>query len=142
IPLRCCRVLESAGPAHARVVDEHVELSEAALRGSNGALPVALARDVELDEHGFATLGADPGRHRRAFGFEDVADDDPRAFLREEPRLDGAHPARATADQSNLAREPHRCLPPRSDVPPLSCHRLPRQRPTPPAAQAWTILPP
>src|SRR5262249_60922784 len=78
------------------------------------ALPAALAGAAGLDNHVSAALGAAPRRPRRAIGFEDVADDDPRTLLREEPRLDGAHPPRATADESNLAREPHRCLPPRS----------------------------
>src|SRR5947207_2180368 len=138
IPVRLRRVLEPAGPADARVVDEHVQLSEATLGRRDGTLPVALAGDVEPDEDRLATLGADPRRHRRPLALEDVADDDARAFLSEKPRFHRSHSSRAATDQSYLAREPHR---------PLLVGSPSHARPIASAAHvryrhAWTILPP
>src|SRR5262249_39792822 len=52
-------VLDPARAADPRVVHEDVEPAEAADRGLDGALPVRLARDVELDEEDLAALGLD-----------------------------------------------------------------------------------
>src|SRR6266567_2728304 len=100
-------VLEPARPADARVVDEDVEPSEAADRGLDGALPVRLAGDVELDEERLAPLGLDVGLDGLALRLQDVADGDRSAFAREQPSLGCSHAARGAADEGGLARQAH-----------------------------------
>src|SRR6266702_90057 len=100
-------VLEPARPADARVVDEDVEPPEAADRGLDGALPVRLAGDVELDEERLAPLGLDVGLDGLALRLQDVADGDRSAFAREQPSLGRSHAARGAADEGGLARQAH-----------------------------------
>src|ERR1700730_1393035 len=70
-------VLEPARPADARVVDEDVEPAHATARALDGALPVRLAGDVELDEERLAALGLDVGLDGLALCLQYVADGDP-----------------------------------------------------------------
>src|SRR5262249_8361454 len=91
--------------------------SEPADRSVDRALPVGLAGHVEGHEDGLAALGPDLGLDLPALRFEHVYDDNPGAFLDEEPRLHRAHAARAAADQGGFPGEPHRG-PPDSPVGP------------------------
>src|SRR6266852_1858694 len=100
-------VLEPARPADARVVDEDVEPAETADRGLDGALPVRLAGDIELDEERLAPRGLDVGLDGLALGLQDVADGDPGAFARAQPSLGRSHTTRAAADEGSLARQAH-----------------------------------
>src|SRR5262249_28418520 len=63
--------------------------------------------DIEPNERGLTALGLDVGLDRLSLGHEDVADDDARAFAREQARLGGTHAARTAADQRDLPAESH-----------------------------------
>ena len=89
------------------VVDEDVYLAELLLCGFDGALPVVLAGDVEVEIDRFAAEFADFGLHLHTEFIAHVADDDLCALLGEHSGLGGALPARAAGDDRNLAFQPH-----------------------------------
>src|SRR5207253_10767023 len=107
VPVLDRGVLDPTSTTDAGVVDEDVQLAEAALGHADRLLPVGLARDVETREGGLAALRLDVRFDAASFGFEDVADDYLRALPCEHQRFGGAHPACRPADQRDLAGQSH-----------------------------------
>ena len=85
----------------AGVVDQDVHAAVQFDGMRDGRGPVRLAGDVVVE-----VGAADLGRRPLALVVEHVGEDDVGAFLGEQPRLGGALPARAAADQHRLALEP------------------------------------
>ena len=119
--------------ADPRVVHQHVETAELRDRFRHGGLPIRHLRNIQVNEATAATIVGNGRGGRCALLVQDVADDHGCALAGEEPGLGRAHPARAAADQRNLAvHSSHGFLRIRSCR--ASTASGPRRTPGPPAA--------
>src|SRR6202008_4706809 len=84
VPVLDRGVLDPTPAADACIVDEDVQLAEAALGETDRLLPVGLPRCVEARGDRLAAFCLDVGFDLAPFGLEHIADDDLRAFAREQ----------------------------------------------------------
>ena len=103
---------QAANATDAGVVDQHVKPAEARGGDGDGFLPIGLAGHVEVNEDTGAAHLVNLRLYPAAIVVQDVADGDLGAFLGKQPRLGGAHAARAATDECYLAVESAHCEPP------------------------------